>query len=48
MMKKKVFRERYYEKHIGDFKVLSKEEIKEAKAEVIEEKSKKGKKKAEK
>ena len=35
-MKKKVFRERY-SKYYSDFKVLDKEELKEAKAEVIEE-----------
>lgn len=42
-MKKKVFRERYY-----NFKVLSKEELKEAKAEVIEVKPKKKVKKGDK
>lgn len=44
-MKKKLFRERYY-----DFKVLTKEELKEAKAEVIvkEEKPKKRAKKGDK
>ena len=42
-MKKRVFRKKYYEKHIGDFKVLSKEEMKETKAEVIETKPKKKK-----
>jgi len=45
-MKKKVFRERYYGKHIGNFKVLSEEKMKETKAEVVEikpnKKSKKG------
>ena len=45
-MKKKVFRKRY-EKHIGDFKVLTKEELKDAKAEVVAVKSK-GKKKSDK
>lgn len=51
-MKKSVLRKllekRRYEKHIGDFKVLSEEEMKEAKAEVVEVKPKKKAKKGDK